>query len=119
MSLDRHGLTGAPLTPPRARPREAGGAVQSHMPRSVMIKLRGDAEAQLRHYVERIERLEAEGGQASTRVDEVYARVRDSGFSVRIVHKIVVARRRLRDVERQRGPAREASGLAGIATSAQ
>jgi uncharacterized protein (UPF0335 family) len=55
------------------------------------------AGAQLKSFVERIERLEAEGKAISDDKADVYGEAKATGFQTRILKKLIAERRRDRD----------------------
>ena len=55
------------------------------------------AGAELRQFVERIERLEEEKREVAEQIKEVYAELKGRGFQPAIIRKVVALRRRDKD----------------------
>lgn len=55
--------------------------------------LNGTAQGQLKSIIERIERLEVDKAEVAEDIKEVYAEARGNGFDVKILRKIIRARK--------------------------
>ena len=61
---------------------------------------KGDADARLRSFIERVERLESEKSELAEDIKEIYAEAKAVGYDPKIMRKIV--RMRKMDVEKRR-----------------
>lgn len=52
---------------------------------------------QLRQFIERIERMEAEKADAMEAIKEIYAEAKGNGFDVPVMRKVIARRKRDRD----------------------